>query len=77
MEKHKRLKGKYKPRDKRFEYQAVSLEAHNGYEHWHIDLDAEVVEWLRENQDATMEVFEGWLAKRYKKPDLAWRFNSN
>ncbi len=76
LEKHKRLKGKYKPRDKRFEYQAVSLEAHNGYEHWHIDLDAEVVEWLRENQDATTEVFEGWLAKRYRKPDLAWRFKS-
>lgn len=77
LEEHSKLKGKYKYRDRRFEYKAVSLEAHNGYPQWHVDLDAEVVKWIDENPEATTEAFEKWLAERYKKPDLAWRFKSN
>ena len=61
VEEHKNLRGKFRPRDKRFESLAIDYEAHHGYEEWHRQLDKEVVDWIRDNRDATEATFEAWL----------------
>jgi hypothetical protein len=74
LQKHKRLKGKYKLRDSRFEILAKDYESHHGYQKWHRKIDAEVVDWLKRNRHATEESFEGWLRWRYSQNDLHERF---
>jgi len=74
LEEHPILKGKYRYRDPRFELIAVDKSMHRGYENWHIRLDAEVSAWILDNQDATEEIFESWLRRRYNKPNLKERF---
>ena len=70
LEKHKNLRGKYRPRDERFASLAITYEAHQGYEKWHRELDQEVKNWIEENGTATEAVFEAWLRQRYAQPDL-------
>jgi hypothetical protein len=74
LEKHKNLRGKYQPRDRRFESLAIDYESHHGYEEWHRKLDKEVKRWIDRNKDATEATFEAWLRARYNKPDLKSRF---
>jgi RHS repeat-associated protein len=76
LESHPTLRGHYRVRDPRFTAQAIDKAAHVGYQEWHRQLDAEVVEWLgrAENQAATPAQFEGWLRQRYAQPDLQAKF---
>lgn len=74
LAKHERLKGKYKARDKRFVSRAVDEKAHCGYQQWHRDVDAEVVEWLKRNRYATTKQFEAHLREIYNRPDMLARF---
>jgi hypothetical protein len=75
LEKHPTLRGRYQPRDPRFTTQAIDEAAHRGYQTWHRELDAEVVQWLEAeaNQAATPAQFEAWLRWRYSQPDLLAR----
>jgi hypothetical protein len=77
LDKHPILRGKYKARDSRFTTQAADKAVHNGYEKWHRQLDDEVVQWLRDHQQATEQQFENWLRWRYSRPDLKARFPKN
>jgi len=47
LDSHPTLKGLYQPRDPRFTTQAIDVAAHRGYQHWHRQLDKEVVNWLK------------------------------
>ncbi|MFY0525961.1 Wall-associated protein precursor [Archangium gephyra] len=74
LEDHQTLKGQYKPRDERFVTRAVDEKAHCGYQEWHRELDAEVVQWLRRNREATAKQFEAYLRLIYNRPDMLARF---
>lgn len=74
LERHKTLKGQYKPRDERFVTRAVDEKAHCGYQEWHRKLDAEVVQWLKDNREATVKQFEAYLRLIYNRPDMLARF---
>ena len=76
LEEHKRLKGKYRLRDKRFETLAKDFESHHGYQGWHRDLDLQVAEWIKRHRSADEATFEKWLRWRYREPDLSKRFPS-
>jgi hypothetical protein len=74
LNKHATLKGLYQPRDPRFVTQAVDKAAHNGYQHWHRQVDKEVIKWLRDNRTATPAQFENFLRSIYSRPDMLKRF---
>jgi hypothetical protein len=78
LEQHPILAGRYRPRDPRFTTQAIDQAAHYGYPRWHRELDAEVVNWVRDrvNRGKTPAEFEAWLRWRYLQPDLRARFPS-
>ncbi len=76
LEEHKRLKGKYRLRDERFETLAKDFESHHGYQGWHRDLDLQVAEWIKRHRSADEATFEKWLRWRYREPDLSKRFPS-
>jgi hypothetical protein len=71
---HPTLAGQYTPRDPRFVTQALDDAAHRGYQTWHRQLDAEVVDWLASNPNATTTAFEQFLRGRYAQEDLIARF---
>ncbi|HEX8440543.1 Wall-associated protein precursor [Archangium sp.] len=74
LEKHRTLRGLYKPRDSRFVTRAVDEPAHCGYQQWHRDVDAEVINWLDDNRTATPKQFEALLRQIYNRPDMRARF---
>jgi hypothetical protein len=74
LQEHDVLAGVYKHRDPRFETRAINLDAHNGWEKWHRNLDKEVAAYVRDNSRMTPSEFENYLHKRYRKRDLRWRF---
>ncbi len=74
LEDHKSLRGLYQPRDPRFVSRAVDEKAHCGYQHWHRNVDREVIKWLRDHSKATSQQFEAALRKLYSRPDLRARF---
>ncbi|MGZ3458740.1 MAG: Wall-associated protein precursor [Archangium sp.] len=74
LEKHRTLRGLYKPRDPRFVTRAVDEQAHCGYQEWHRKVDAEVVKWLKDNDIATPEQFEDLLREIYNRPLMRARF---
>jgi len=74
LNQHRTLKGIYQPRDPRFVTQAADKAAHNGYQHWHRQVDEEVVNWLRTNRTATPQQFESYLRSIYSRPELLMRF---
>jgi hypothetical protein len=74
LEKHRTLRGQYTPRDPRFVSRAVDEKAHCGYQQWHRDVDAEVVEWLEDQRTATPKQFEAFLRKIYDRPAMRARF---
>jgi tRNA A37 N6-isopentenylltransferase MiaA len=74
LKQHGTLKGLYQPRDPRFVSQAVDKAAHNGYQHWHRQIDAEVVQWLKANKAATPKQFEDLLRSIYSRPEMLARF---
>ncbi|MFP2906584.1 Wall-associated protein precursor [Pyxidicoccus sp. 3LFB2] len=74
LDRHGTLKGVYQPRDPRFVSQAVDKAAHNGYQHWHRQVDDEVVQWLADNSAATAKQFEAFLRTIYSRPEMLARF---
>ena len=68
------LAGAFKHRDSRFETRAINLDAHNGWEKWHRNLDKEIATHIRANPAMTPSEFEDYLRERYTRPDLRWRF---
>lgn len=74
LNRHATLKGLYQPRDPRFVTQAVDKAAHNGYQHWHRQVDKEVVNWLRDYPTATPQQFEAFLRSVYSRPEMMVRF---
>jgi hypothetical protein len=74
LEEHETLRGLYKPRDRRFVARAKDRESHCGYQQWHRDVDAEVIEWLRRSPKATRKEFEGFLREIYSRPEMLKRF---
>jgi hypothetical protein len=76
LDSHPTLRGQFQPRDPRFTTRAIDEAAHRGYETWHRQLDAEVVQWIRDpaNARATPQQFLDWIRWRYSQPDLRARF---
>jgi hypothetical protein len=74
LEEHRTLRGSYEPRDKRFVAKAKDKESHCGYQEWHREVDAEVVEWLRRFPAATRKQFEAFLREIYNRKDMRERF---
>ncbi|MDY7226288.1 Wall-associated protein precursor [Hyalangium rubrum] len=74
LKEHETLDGLYRPRDPRYMTQAKDEEAHCGYQDWHRKVDAEVIQWLKENSKATPKQFEEFLRKIYDRPEMRARF---
>lgn len=74
LERHKVLRGLYKPRDKRFVAKAKDEQSHCGYQQWHRDVDQEVVEWLQKYPKATQEEFMQLLRDIYNRKEMLERF---
>jgi hypothetical protein len=74
LEEHETLRGLYKPRDERFKTRAKDKASHCGYQQWHRDVDAEVINWLRDFPRATPEQFLKMLREIYNRPDMLKRF---
>jgi hypothetical protein len=71
---HPTLKDHYKERDPRFVTRAADKDSHNGYQHWHRDVDKEVIRWLKKYQKATPAEFEALLREIYTRPGMRMRF---
>jgi hypothetical protein len=74
LEKRAKLKGVFKLRDPQFTARAATLEDHNGYQKWHVELDRQIVNYINETPDLDPKKFASWLYKRYSEPDLLKRF---
>ncbi|HZH13309.1 MAG TPA: Wall-associated protein precursor [Archangium sp.] len=74
LERHRTLRGLYKPRDERFVTRAKDKESHCGYQQWHRDVDQEVIRWLQRETRATPKQFEEFLREIYNRPELLKRF---
>ncbi|HYO55610.1 Wall-associated protein precursor [Archangium sp.] len=74
LEDHDKLRGQYKPRDSRFVTRAVDEKSHCGYQEWHRKVDAEVINWLKDNEAATPKLFEALLRQIYNRPLMRARF---
>jgi hypothetical protein len=74
LERHRTLRGLFKPRDERFKTQAKDKESHCGYQEWHRKVDLKVIEWLKAQDKATPEQFLKMLRELYSQPDLLKRF---
>jgi hypothetical protein len=70
LDDHRTLRGVFKRDDKRFQFPAKDAEAHKGYDEWHRDIDAEVVNWIKkeQNQVATPKEFLRYLHDFYQRP---------
>jgi RHS repeat-associated protein len=74
LESHPNLSGRYSYRDPRFATQARDLASHSGYQRWHIDLDDEIVDWIRTNPTATPQQFEAYLQGVYRRSEIMQSF---
>jgi hypothetical protein len=74
LAKHLTLRGLFKPRDPRFVLRAKDEQSHCGYQEWHRNVDAEVIEWLRTNPKATSQQFMDKLREIYSRPEMQARF---
>jgi hypothetical protein len=70
LDKHRTLRGVFKRQDERFQYPAKDLDAHNGYDLWHRDIDKEVVRWIEKekNKEASPQQFIRYLNDLYQDP---------
>ena len=71
---HHILRGQYSYRDPRFISRAKDLKAHCGWEHWHREIDDEIVVWLKKFDQATARQFEAYLRQVYARTELRLRF---
>jgi len=74
LESHPKLRNKYKHRDARFVTQAKDKAAHNGYDTFHRQVDAEVADEIRRHPDWTTSDFESYLQTRYSRNDAVEHF---
>jgi hypothetical protein len=74
LEKHKTLRGIYRPRDERFKTRATDKDSHCGYQDWHRKVDAEVIDWLEKYPNASPKQFMEMLREIYRRPELLRRF---
>jgi hypothetical protein len=74
LERHRALRGLYKPRDQRFVAKAKDKDSHCGYQKWHRDLDEEIIEWLETEGRATPEQFMKLLRAIYNRKEMLERF---
>jgi hypothetical protein len=74
IQKNDKLRGSFKLRDSQYTARAANLEAHNGYQKWHQDLDDEIIRKIKADDFHSAKDFAAWLYKRYKQPDLVKRF---
>lgn len=74
LQRHDILRNIYKLRDSRFVTQARDRLAHIGYQTWHRLLDKQVARWIAKHPDATQVLYEQYMKRRYRMPDLRWRF---
>lgn len=74
LDKHKTLRGLYKPRDERYVAQAKDEDAHCGYQDWHRKVDEEVIRWLDRFDKATPEEFIAMLRELYRRKEMGKRF---
>jgi hypothetical protein len=74
LEKHRTLKGLFKPRDPRYVARARDDQAHCGYQDWHRKVDEELMDWLTRWQKATPEDFLDKLREIYSRPEMKARF---
>lgn len=58
---HPTLKGKFNREDLMFKYRPKDLESHKGYQKWHREYDAKVVNWLENNPRSTEQQFRKYL----------------
>jgi hypothetical protein len=74
LERHLILRGHYTERDPRFVTRAADKAAHNGYQQWHRDVEKEVIDWLKQYDQATPARFEAKLREIYSRPEMRTRF---
>jgi RHS repeat-associated protein len=72
LNKHDTLKGVFERND--LLVQALDKASHNGYQTWHREYDDQVVEWLKEHDQATIEEFLSFLQGLYSQTDLQQKF---
>jgi len=54
--------------------QALTLDAHKGYQYWHREIDLIMTEWLSKNIHATVKEFGGKMYELYNTPEMIARF---
>lgn len=74
LDAHKVLHGQYRYRDQRFVARAKDLNSHCGWQDWHRSLDEEIIGWINEHAEATVQQFEAYLREVYARPELRLRF---
>ena len=56
---------------------ALTQEAHRGYQNWHREIDNAMVQWLRNNPNATQLQFWQQMYNLYNTPDMISRFGQD
>lgn len=56
--------------------QATGLKDHLGYQRWHRDLDAEIINWIEGNKTAGLSDFIKFMNKKYAADGMRARFGS-
>ena len=74
LDRHETLKDMFDREDPQFKIQAISKEAHYGYESWHRQYTLDLTYWLERNPLATRQEFIDELNRVYSLPDMVWRF---
>lgn len=59
---------------RRFVAKAKDKDSHCGYQDWHRQVDAEVIQWLREHDKATPAQFMQRLREIYNRKEMRERF---
>lgn len=74
LSKHPTLSGLLRRNWPRFRALARDALAHKGYQDWHRAYDRQVVTWLGEHPNATLDAFVQYLRDLYAEPAMQHRF---
>lgn len=61
-------------RNKSSIFTGLTEDAHRGYQKWHRKYDDDMVLWLKDHLDATLDDFQAELQRFYDQPDIVERF---